>query len=94
MIYIIKLNSIPFFFPIDLIIIKQGFSSLVQNSSLQKVDVHRQISKLKTLRNIPENEIVAILEVLLQNIVSDRSMIEVNINVFFIRKRERKKKYH
>ncbi|KAG2227363.1 hypothetical protein INT45_004318, partial [Circinella minor] len=55
---------------------KQGFNSLIQNSSLQKVDVYRQISKLKTLRNIPENEIVAILEALLQNIVSDKSMIE------------------
>ncbi|KAI9251940.1 docking domain of Afi1 for Arf3 in vesicle trafficking-domain-containing protein [Phascolomyces articulosus] len=55
---------------------QKGFTLWKQNSCLQGVDVHRQISKLKTLRNIPENEVIAILEALLKNIVSDRSMIE------------------
>ncbi|KAI9496916.1 docking domain of Afi1 for Arf3 in vesicle trafficking-domain-containing protein [Zychaea mexicana] len=55
---------------------QKGFAWWIQNSTLSNVDVYRQVSKLKTLRNIPENEVIAILEALLQNIISDRAMIE------------------
>ncbi|KAI8137550.1 docking domain of Afi1 for Arf3 in vesicle trafficking-domain-containing protein [Fennellomyces sp. T-0311] len=57
---------------------QKGFASWKQSSSLQDLDVYRQISKLKTLKNIPENEVVAILEALLSSIGTDKAMIEVS----------------
>ncbi|CAO3629338.1 unnamed protein product [Cunninghamella echinulata] len=47
-----------------------------QNTALKNLDVQRQLSKLKLLRNLPDNEVIAIYEAFLNNIVTERQIIE------------------
>ncbi|KAI9247594.1 docking domain of Afi1 for Arf3 in vesicle trafficking-domain-containing protein [Helicostylum pulchrum] len=48
----------------------------VQNSCIKNLDVYRQISKLKRLRQIPDQEVASIYEAFLNNIITHRQMIE------------------
>lgn len=53
------------------------FTHRIENSCIQKLDVYRQISKLKRLRQIPDQEVSSIYEAFLNNIITHRQMIEV-----------------
>ncbi|KAI9314845.1 docking domain of Afi1 for Arf3 in vesicle trafficking-domain-containing protein [Dichotomocladium elegans] len=55
---------------------QKRFQSWVNSITLKDIDVCRQVSKLKTLRNIPEAEMIAILEAFLTHIVTDQNIIE------------------
>ncbi|OAD03215.1 hypothetical protein MUCCIDRAFT_142140 [Mucor lusitanicus CBS 277.49] len=48
----------------------------LQNSCIKNLDVYRQISKLKRLRNMPDSEVASIYEAFLSNIITHRQMIE------------------
>lgn len=49
----------------------------MENSCIQDLDVYRQISKLKKLKQVPDDEVVAIYEAFLKNIITHRQVIEV-----------------
>ena len=49
----------------------------LQNACIKNLDVYRQISKLKRLKQIPDHEVTAIYEAFLNSIVTHRQMIEV-----------------
>ncbi|CAO0795069.1 unnamed protein product [Mucor circinelloides] len=48
----------------------------LQNSCIKNLDVYRQISKLKRLRQMPDSEVTSIYEAFLSNIITHRQMIE------------------
>ncbi|RCH82369.1 hypothetical protein CU098_008114, partial [Rhizopus stolonifer] len=54
----------------------------LQNACIKNLDVYRQISKLKKLKHIPDQEVAAIYEAFLNNIVTHRQMIEVSLTLF------------
>ncbi|ORX54605.1 spindle pole body interacting protein [Hesseltinella vesiculosa] len=55
---------------------QKDFAQRQLQSSLQYLDVFRQVSKLKLLRNLPEKEVLVIYEALLNNVVTERQIIE------------------
>ncbi|CAO3596016.1 unnamed protein product [Absidia cylindrospora] len=55
---------------------QRDFQTWRQGSGLRNLDVYRQLAKLKQLRNLPDNEVIAIYEAFLNNIVTDRQIIE------------------
>lgn len=44
---------------------------------MKTLDVTRQVQKLKLLKSIPDNEMIAILDAFLKYIVNDKNIIEV-----------------
>ncbi|KAI8072518.1 docking domain of Afi1 for Arf3 in vesicle trafficking-domain-containing protein [Gongronella butleri] len=55
---------------------QKDFVQWRQQSSLKNVDIHRQVAKLKLLRNLPEKEVLVIYEAFLNNVVTERQIIE------------------
>lgn len=55
-----------------------------QNSCIKNLDVYRQISKLKRLRQIPDQEVASIYEAFLNNIITHRQMIEVKALAYIV----------
>ncbi|KAI8376380.1 docking domain of Afi1 for Arf3 in vesicle trafficking-domain-containing protein [Radiomyces spectabilis] len=55
---------------------QRDFSAWREEACLRDLDIYRQITKLKKLRNLPENEVIAIFEAFNKRIVSDKEMIE------------------
>ncbi|CAO3633463.1 unnamed protein product [Cunninghamella blakesleeana] len=55
---------------------QKDFQYWQQSTAIKNIDVHRQVSKLKMLRNLPDNEVIAIYEAFLNNIVTERQIIE------------------
>ncbi|KAG0750010.1 hypothetical protein G6F57_004179 [Rhizopus arrhizus] len=51
-------------------------ASRMENSCIQDLDVYRQISKLKKLKQIPDDEVLAIYEAFLNNTITHRQVIE------------------
>lgn len=60
-----------------LLIYLQDLANRMENSCIQDLDVYRQINKLKKLKQIPDDEVVAIYEAFLKNIITHRQVIEV-----------------
>ncbi|CDS05066.1 hypothetical protein LRAMOSA07595 [Lichtheimia ramosa] len=56
--------------------LQKGFQLWISNSSLKTLDVTRQVQKLKLLKSIPDNEMIAILDAFLKYIVNDKNIIE------------------
>ncbi len=56
----------------------------MENSCIQDLDVYRQISKLKKLKQIPDDEVLAIYEAFLNNTITHRQVIEVDLVAFTI----------
>ncbi|CEI89229.1 hypothetical protein RMCBS344292_03595 [Rhizopus microsporus] len=56
---------------------QRDLATRLENSCIKNLDVYHQITKLKRLKHIPDNEIHAIYEAFLNNIVTHRQMIEV-----------------
>ncbi|KAI8086293.1 docking domain of Afi1 for Arf3 in vesicle trafficking-domain-containing protein [Halteromyces radiatus] len=56
--------------------VQRDFELWRQGSGLKNLDVHRQLTKLKYLRNLPDKEVIAIYEAFLNNIVTERQIIE------------------
>ncbi|ORE11683.1 spindle pole body interacting protein [Rhizopus microsporus var. microsporus] len=55
---------------------QRDLATRLENSCIKNLDVYHQITKLKRLKHIPDNEIHAIYEAFLNNIVTHRQMIE------------------
>ncbi|KAG1516564.1 hypothetical protein G6F47_007939 [Rhizopus delemar] len=55
---------------------QKDLANRMENSCIQDLDVYRQISKLKKLKQIPDDEVVAIYEAFLKNIITHRQVIE------------------
>ncbi|CAO3644707.1 unnamed protein product [Mucor hiemalis] len=55
---------------------QRDLTNWVQNSCIKDLDIYRQISKLKRLRQIPDHEVASIYEAFLNNIVTHRQVIE------------------
>ncbi|CAO3671704.1 unnamed protein product [Rhizopus stolonifer] len=55
---------------------QKDLATRIENACIQDLDVYRQISKLKRLKQIPDTEIHAIYEAFLNNIVTHRQVIE------------------
>ncbi|KAI9281016.1 docking domain of Afi1 for Arf3 in vesicle trafficking-domain-containing protein [Sporodiniella umbellata] len=55
---------------------QKDLTTRIQTSCIQDLDVYRQISKLKRLKQIPDHEIHTIYEAFLKNIITHRQVIE------------------
>ncbi|CEJ02719.1 hypothetical protein RMCBS344292_16716 [Rhizopus microsporus] len=55
---------------------QRDLATRLENSCIKNLDVYHQITKLKRLKHIPDNEIHAIYDAFLNNIVTHRQMIE------------------
>jgi hypothetical protein len=62
---------------------QRDLATRLENSCIKNLDVYHQITKLKRLKHIPDNEIHAIYEAFLNNIVTHRQMIEVRFYMNF-----------
>ncbi|KAI8338870.1 docking domain of Afi1 for Arf3 in vesicle trafficking-domain-containing protein [Chlamydoabsidia padenii] len=55
---------------------QRDFQTWRQGPGLKNLDIYRQLAKLKQLRNLPDSEVIAIYEAFLNNIVTERQIIE------------------
>lgn len=63
---------------------QKDFTIWKQNSRLKNLDVYRQICKLKILRDIPDAEIIAILDAFRKTLISDQHIIEASDAILYI----------
>lgn len=63
---------------------QKDFTIWKQNSRLKNLDVYRQICKLKILRDIPDAEIIAILDAFRRTLISDQHIIEASDAILYI----------